>query len=40
MYTSIGMPSISLRKLEQGEHLQVVIGKRKHQRKDVPTPEG
>jgi len=33
IYKSIGMPSISLRKLEQGEHLQVVISKRKHQRK-------
>ena len=33
IYKSIGMPSISLRKLEQGEHLQVIVSKRKHQRK-------
>jgi hypothetical protein len=33
IYPSIGMPSISLRKLESGEHLQVVIARRKHQRK-------
>ncbi len=33
IYKSIGMPSISLRKLEAGEHMQVVISKRKHQRK-------
>jgi hypothetical protein len=33
IYKAIGMPSISLRKLEQGEHLQVIISKRKHQRK-------
>ena len=34
IYKSIGMPSSSLRKLESGEHLQVVISKRKHQRKE------
>jgi hypothetical protein len=33
IYKSIGMPSISLRKLESGEHLQVVMSKRKRQRK-------
>jgi hypothetical protein len=33
IYKAIGMPSISLRKLEQGEHLQVVMSRRKHQRK-------
>jgi hypothetical protein len=33
IYQSIGMPSVSLRKLEQGEHLQVVMSKRKRQRK-------
>lgn len=33
IYKAIGMPSISLRKLEPGEHLQVIISKRKHQRK-------
>jgi hypothetical protein len=32
-YPSIGMPSINLRKLETGEHLQVVTARRKHQRK-------
>ncbi len=37
IYKSIGMPSISLRKLEQGEHLHVVISKRKHQRKSEKT---
>ena len=40
IYPAIGMPSISLRKLESGEHLQVVISKRKHQRKDAPPPDG
>ncbi len=33
IYKAIGMPSVSLRTLEQGEHLQVVISKRKRQRK-------
>jgi len=33
IYKAIGMPSSSLRKLEAGEHLQVVMSKRKHQRK-------
>jgi len=37
IYKSIGMPSISLRKLESGEHLQVVMSKRKHQRKSEQT---
>lgn len=34
IYPAIGFVSSSLRKLEQGEHLQVVRSKRKHQRKD------
>ena len=33
IYKAIGMPSISLRKLEQGEHLQVIVSKRKRTRK-------
>jgi hypothetical protein len=33
IYPVIGFLSSSLRKLEQGEHLQVVRSKRKHQRK-------
>ena len=33
IYQAIGMPSMSLRKLEQGEHLQVVNAARKHRRK-------
>jgi hypothetical protein len=37
IYPSIGFVSSSLRKLEQGEHLQVVISKRKHQRKSEKT---
>ncbi len=37
IYKSIGFASSSLRKLEQGEHLQVVISKRKHQRKSEKT---
>jgi len=37
IYKSIGFASSSLRKLEQGEHLHVVISKRKHQRKSEKT---
>ncbi len=33
IYKAIGMPSISLRKLQPGEHLQVVMSKRKRGRK-------
>jgi hypothetical protein len=33
IYPAIGFNSSSLRKLESGEHLQVIISKRKHQRK-------
>jgi hypothetical protein len=36
IYPAIGFMSSNLRKLEQGEHLQVVISKRKHQRKGKP----
>ena len=39
IYPSIGFASSSLRKLEQGEHLQVVISKRKHQRKSEQAQE-